>query len=92
MQKAYKFKHTLKHMVKTITIMDDAYILLKKLKKKDESFSDVIRRVGYETKIDLKEWLGVLGTDAQRVKEFHAETKKIRQELSVDTEKRNVRS
>lgn len=29
---------------KTITIMEDAYELLKKSKKPDESFSDVIRR------------------------------------------------
>ena len=29
---------------KTITIMDDAYELLARNKKKDESFSDVVRR------------------------------------------------
>lgn len=30
---------------KTITIMEDAYNLLNRLKKKDESFSDVIREL-----------------------------------------------
>ncbi len=30
---------------KTITIMEDAYEMLFRLKKKDESFSDVIRKV-----------------------------------------------
>ena len=40
-------------MVKTITIMDDAYEALKRLKKKDESFSDIIRRVGKEKKMNF---------------------------------------
>ncbi len=89
-QKVYKFKHTLKHMVKTITIMNDAYEVLKRLKKKDESFSDVIRRVGNEQKTDLTRWVGVLKGDKQRVREFQTSIRKTREEVSADVEKRNV--
>ena len=79
-------------MVKTITIMDDAYEALKRLKKKDESFSDIIIRVGKEKKMNLKEWFGVLKGDEERIKEFHSAIKKIREEVSRDVVKRDVHS
>jgi predicted CopG family antitoxin len=42
---------------KTITIMDDAYIMLLKSKLKNESFSDVIRRV-FGKKRSIMEFAG----------------------------------
>lgn len=42
---------------KTITIMDDAYDLLKKAKLKDESFSDVIRRE-FSSKAKVSDFFG----------------------------------
>jgi len=41
---------------KTINLMDDAYEMLKRAKRKDESFSDVVRRLtrgGNETLLHL---------------------------------------
>ena len=49
-------------MVKTITVTDDAYEMLKRMKTGDESFSEVIRRVA-EPRIRLKDYLGVLPKD-----------------------------
>ncbi len=43
---------------KTITIMDDAYHLLKSRKMKNESFSDVIRRELKTSKRPLSDFVG----------------------------------
>jgi len=43
---------------KTITIMEDAYKILAKAKKKGESFSDTIRRVVGKKK-DISEFSGI---------------------------------
>ncbi|MBS3136004.1 antitoxin VapB family protein [Candidatus Woesearchaeota archaeon] len=43
---------------KTITIMDDAYELLTCNKRKDESFSDVIRR-SFTKKVDIMRFAGI---------------------------------
>ena len=75
-------------MVKTITIMDDAYEILKRMKKKDESFSELIRRFNKEQKTDLTKWFGILKGSKKRVKEFQEETRRIRNEISQDIEKR----
>ncbi|MBD3355387.1 hypothetical protein GF361_05385 [Candidatus Woesearchaeota archaeon] len=46
---------------KTLTIMEDAYKLLKKNKKKDESFSEEIRRIfSKKKKKSLKDFFGIL--------------------------------
>lgn len=44
---------------KTISIMDDAYRLLRARKRENESFSEVIRRV-FENKKDIMEFAGSL--------------------------------
>ncbi len=72
-------------MVKTITIKEDAYNVLKSMKRKEESFSDVILK--FKNKGEILEGLfGVLS------KEGYAHSKKkireIREELSGDIEKR----
>jgi len=41
-------------VTKTITIMEDAYKILSKMKNKNESFSEVIRRIGGEKKNIMK--------------------------------------
>ena len=46
-------------MVKTITVTNDAYEALKKLKMGDESFSEVIRRVAKPT-FNIKDYFGIL--------------------------------
>ena len=46
---------------KTISIMKDAYNMLASLKKKDESFSDVIRELAMQRKGNVKEVLKCAG-------------------------------
>ena len=47
-------------MVKTITITNEAYELLKKMKGTDDSFSKAIIKFTSERKIDLNRFLGIL--------------------------------
>lgn len=57
-------------VTKTLTIMEDAYEMLKSAKKKDESFSDVVRRVCKDKKADLTKFWGIIDNDtANCVKE-----------------------
>lgn len=63
-------------MAKTLVLADDVYLLLKSMKRKDESFSDVIRRIcGEENqvlrkgrKIDLSKWLGIFKQEQTSIK------------------------
>lgn len=50
-------------VTKTLTIMEDAYELLKSAKRDDESFSDVIRREFSSKKNDLKKFWGAIDGD-----------------------------
>lgn len=47
---------------KTVSLSDDAYERLKRLKKENESFSDVVRRV--TGKIKLRDFHGILKEEA----------------------------
>ena len=75
-------------MVKTITIMDDAYEALKSKKAKDESFSDTIRRMCKEKKIDLRQWLGVLKGKDRSAAEMNKEIMEERAKMSQDLDER----
>ena len=46
---------------KTISIMEDAYDMIARLKRKDESFSDVIRELATQRKGNVKEVLKCAG-------------------------------
>ena len=52
---------------KTLTIMEDAYELLKSAKRENESFSDVIRREFSSKKQDLKKFWGVIDNETANV-------------------------
>ena len=62
---------------KTITIMEDAYNMLNSLKKKEESFSDIIRELAAKRKGNVDEVLKCAGSlngiitdeDAEDIKE-----------------------
>ncbi|NPA76396.1 MAG: antitoxin [Candidatus Diapherotrites archaeon] len=59
--------------VKTITIREDAYRLLKSVKKPDESFSDVIIRIlgkKRSGKDVLKELSGLYGIDEDAIRKI----------------------
>ena len=58
---------------KTLTIMEDAYEMLSKLKKKDESFSDVIRGLVTKRKGNAKDVLGCAGLLNDMVTDKQAE-------------------
>ncbi len=75
-------------MVKTITIMEDAYEALKKKKAKDESFSDTIRRMCKEKKIDWDQWFGILKGRDVGAKEMNKQIMENRAKMSQDMEDR----
>ncbi len=61
-------------MAKVISISDEVYEMLKSMKRKNESFSDVIKRLARRTTI--KEFSGVLS------KETAEEILRVRDELN----------
>ena len=54
---------------KTISIMDDAYDLLNRNKSKNESFSDVIRKLA-TTKKDIMRFAGILNISSDEAEEI----------------------
>lgn len=70
---------------KTITVTENAYESLKALKKEEESFSDVLLRIG-EKKCTVDTFFGLLSGDATEARE---NTKRWREEFSKDAEKRH---
>jgi len=74
--------------VKTITITEDAYNLFKRLKEKDESFSDLIKRIGSERKSDVNRIFGVLSK--YNVEDAQKKAKEIRTKLDKDLKQRLI--
>ena len=75
-------------MVKTITVTDDAYEALKKMKTEGESFSEVIRRVAKPT-FNLKDYLGILPKEG--VEEARKALREVKAGFSKDMEERMKR-
>ena len=73
-------------MVKTITITNEAYELLKKMKGTDDSFSKAIIKFTSERKIDLNRFLGILSE--KEVEKSRKRIKNTRKMLSKDFGKR----
>jgi len=74
-------------VTKTITVTEDAYESLKRLKYEDESFSNLFKRIGSE-KISIGNYFGVLGKSERELKEARKRIKEIRKKVSKDMEKR----
>ncbi len=70
---------------KTITVTEDAYELIKGLKRGEESFSNLFLRLG-ERKCTVNTFFGLLSGDATEARE---KTRKWRGEFSKDAEKRH---
>ena len=70
-------------VVKTITVTEDAYESLKRLKHEDESFSEVIKRLAGK-KMLVKDLLGILKKSPEEHEEFIKRVKRIREEMSKD--------
>lgn len=82
------FKH--KHMfmaIKTITITEDAYESIKRLKSAGESFSQLFLRISKQ-KMKVKDLLGAVKMTDEEYKELKRKTKKYREEASKDMEAR----
>jgi len=75
---------------KTISLADDAYERLKRLKREDESFSDVVRRLTGD--VTLSQYYGVLDEETadelesliEKRREGRSETHRARVEEIVD--------
>ncbi|HLD12758.1 MAG TPA: antitoxin VapB family protein [Candidatus Nanoarchaeia archaeon] len=74
-------------MVKTITIMDDAYELLKGKKEQDESFSDTIRRLCQKSAFDIKKMVGILPQE-RSLEELQRIIKESRKQADTNYQKR----
>ncbi len=75
--------------VKTITVTEDAYNTLKGMKREDESFSDVIKRVGSQ-KRSVSDFFGLLKDSESSAEELQARVKEIRKNVSESMRKRHI--
>ncbi|MFH0876382.1 MAG: antitoxin VapB family protein [archaeon] len=70
-------------MTKVISLSDDAYDMLKKLKEENESFSDVVRRITNEpAKKKLMSFAG-MWKDDKEIKEIFDNIEKNRSKFKV---------
>ncbi len=73
--------------VKTITIKEDAYNTLKSMKRPDESFSDVILRVG-KRRVTAKDIFGTLKMDKKEAERMRKAVRETRKQLNKEMEDR----
>ncbi|MFB6199367.1 MAG: antitoxin VapB family protein [Candidatus Nanohaloarchaea archaeon] len=64
---------------KTVSLRESAYEKLKRLKRGDESFSDVVERISDQQKQDLKQFSGAF----PEIGEVEEQLKKEREELEM---------
>lgn len=74
--------------VKSLTITEDAYATLKRLKHGDESFSKVILRVGRERGGDIEKYFGILKMSEDETEKMIRKMKERRAEFSKEMENR----
>lgn len=67
---------------KTISIRDDVYTLLRNLKREEESFSDVIKKLVKKKKSNLGDYFGGL-KDSKVLSEIEKDSKKIREAARI---------
>ncbi|NQU78644.1 hypothetical protein HQ545_02650 [Candidatus Woesearchaeota archaeon] len=75
-------------VVKTITIKQDAYDILSSMKRPDESFSDLIMRVGGDRKVTAKELFGRLNDSGSELKKMRLRLKEQREKMDKEMEER----
>ncbi len=78
-------------VIKSLTITEEAYNSLKRLKYGDESFSKVIIRVAKEKKPDVKKYFGILRSSKTTTEEWINRIKKNRNEFDKHFTDRQVR-
>ncbi|MFA4819363.1 MAG: antitoxin VapB family protein [Candidatus Aenigmatarchaeota archaeon] len=72
-------------MVKTITVTNEAYEMLRKMKSGDESFSEVIKRVA-KPRVNLRDYFGILPKEG--AEEARKSLKERRKRISKSIEAR----
>ncbi len=80
-------------VIKTITVTEDAYEALKKLKHENESFSQLFKRLG-DTKVTVNDIFGLSKSSKEESDEFLKRVSGVRKNMNKDMEKRmhDVRS
>ena len=76
-------------VIKSLTITEEAYDTLKRLKREDESFSKTIIRVGRTGSGHLSKYLGLLKDNERTAEEMISEVKKNRQKFTKEMEDRH---
>lgn len=76
--------------IKTITITEDAYGCISRLKHENESFSKLFLRLS-ETKLKVKDLAGAIKITDKEAKEWQKRIKESREKLSRDMEARYAR-
>jgi len=69
---------------KTISIREDVYDILSRLKRENESFSDVIWKLTKKRKPNLKDYFGGL-KDSKAIIEIREDCKKVRESARLRT-------
>src|SRR3989338_5981664 len=81
----FKHKHTM--VVKTITITEEAYEALRRIKERDRSFSEVIIEITRGNKNNLDKFFGVL-KGSKVLNDLRKNIKKQRMQADSDARKR----
>ena len=69
---------------KTISIREDVYDVLSRLKRENESFSDVIWKLTKKRKPNLRDYFGIL-KDSKAIIEIEEDIKKMRESAKLRT-------
>ena len=73
-------------MVKTITITEDAYVKIKKIKRDGESFSELFARLAEGKKGDISDFFGALKLTEDKIVVERKRWKNAREKLDKDLE------
>jgi predicted CopG family antitoxin len=74
--------------VKTITITEEAYNVLKCLKKSDQSFSEIIIEVGDEKKGNINKFFGILKHKSKELGGMQEMVQQYRRDFNKDAKTR----
>ena len=74
--------------IKTITITENAYSQIKKLKVGDESFSELFTRIATEKSNNINKYFGILKEEGTNMEKIRTRYGKIREDTSIAIEKR----
>ncbi|MBD3361357.1 hypothetical protein GF358_01040 [Candidatus Woesearchaeota archaeon] len=81
------FKHKHNMAIKTITVTEDAYESIKRLKNTDESFSQFFLRISRE-KMTVKDLAGAIKLSDNEYAALKKHTKELRKKASTDMKER----